>query len=101
MSTLAEARHSVDVLKINNVSELDRDIVFNYGLNYSYPSIETLLARSHLYKTVPSYQGNPFISKGLFSLVDWKYADVGLKKAVEDSGYPFDPTNPKFPREVY
>jgi hypothetical protein len=101
VSTLAEARHSVDVLKINNVSELDRDIVFNYGLNYSYPSIETLLARSHLYKTVPSYQGNPFISKGLFSLVDWKYADVGLKKAVEDSGYPFDPTNPKFPREVY
>jgi hypothetical protein len=55
------------------------------------PSIETLLARSHLYKTVPSHQGNPFISKGLVSLVDWQYADEGLKKAVEDSNFPFDP----------
>ncbi len=91
VTTLAEARHSVDVLKINTVSELDRDIVFKYGLNYSYPSIEILMARSHLYKTVPSYQGNPFKSFGNVSLVDWKYADLGLKKAVEDSKFPFDP----------
>ena len=92
VSSLAEARHSVDVLKINNVSKLDRDIVYNYGLNYTYPSIEILLARSHLYKTVPSYQGNLFKSKGTCTLIDWKHADEGLKKAVEDSCFPFDST---------
>lgn len=29
---------------------------------------------------------------GLVSLIDWKHVDEGLKKAVEDSPCPFDPT---------
>ena len=91
-STLLEARHAVDLLKISNVDPIHQDLVFHHGLNYVYPSLEVLLSRTHLYKTNPSHQGKPFKSTAEITLLDWKYADAGLKKAVEDSKIPFDPT---------
>jgi hypothetical protein len=82
----------LDILKSSNVAEMDRDPVFQCGLNCKYPSLAVLLARSHLYKATPGFHGNPFKSKSRFSIIDWENADEGLKKAVEEVNVPFDST---------
>ena len=89
-STFLEARHAIDILKINNVEDFHQDLVFNYGLNFIYPSLQILLSRSHKYKSKPSHKGKPMKSTGIITLIDWKQADADLKKAVEDSKISFD-----------
>jgi hypothetical protein len=90
--TPVESRHAADVLKINNVKPFHQYLVFSNGLNFKYPSLESLLSRTHLYKNKPTHKGNPFKSTGIITLLDWKHVDAGLKKAVEDSKIPFDST---------
>jgi hypothetical protein len=89
---LLEARHAVDILKFHHVDHINRQLVFNHGLNFKYPSVEALLSRTHLYKSKPTHQGKPFKSTGIITILEWKYADVGLIKAVEESKIPFDST---------
>lgn len=88
--TIIEARHSCDILKINNVERIHQELVFNNGMNFKYPSLQVLLSRTHLYKSKPGHKGKTFKSSGIISLLDWKLADIGLKKAEEDSKAPFD-----------
>lgn len=74
---------AVDILKISNVPDYLQPLVFKHGLNFVYPSLDILLARSHLYKTQANHTGNAFKSTGNITLLeDWNQADSGLKKAV-------------------
>jgi hypothetical protein len=59
-STLLEARHAIDLLKINIIDPIHQLLVFNHGLNFTYPSLQVLLSRTHLYKSKPTHKGNAF-----------------------------------------
>lgn len=74
---------AVDILKINNVPEHLKDLVFKHGMNFKYPNLETLLKRAHQYKTEPSHQGKPRKSRGTTEIVHYETnASDGLKEAV-------------------
>jgi hypothetical protein len=86
-------RHACDILKINNVPIMFRDFIFDHGLNFKYPSLDSLLNRTHLYKSKPTHKGKPFKSRGTVCLLAFsKDASPGIKQAVADSKFLFDPT---------
>ena len=94
----AEALHAVDILKMELVPPWAREFVFKYGLNRPAPylkyygSVETLLARSSLYKK-QSRQMNKkrkISSNRVLTTLPFKNAPEGLKLAVALSNYPFD-----------
>jgi hypothetical protein len=96
----AEALHAVDILKMELVPQWAREFVFNSGLNrpaaYTkyYGSIETLLARSSLYKKKSRQlmKQRKVSSSRVLTTLPFKNAPEGLKLAVALSNYPFDST---------
>ena len=98
VSTQAEALHAVDILKMELVPLWAREFVFKYGLNRPsqsaeyYRSIETLLARSSLYKKQNRQlmKQRKVSSSRVLTTLPFKNAPEGLKLAVALSNYPFD-----------
>ena len=75
---------AADILKINNVPDHLKNLVFKHGLNLIYPNLQTLLNRTHLYKSKPTHKGKPRKSRGKTEIVEYESsAPPGLKEAVE------------------